>query len=119
MWFFFDDKPIVLKGDIYEEGRNYSDYRKEYDSKPKRDPQLVEAKLTELKRSFSGRIEKRKSEIEKDLKSHRAKINQRIQKTLKEKISILNMDLLTIILVLLATTTALQIITIAYLLWRK
>lgn len=56
---FFDDKPIVLKGDIYEEGRNYSDYRKEYDSKPKRDPQLVEAKLTELKRSFSGRIEKR------------------------------------------------------------
>ncbi|HCE8923068.1 TPA: hypothetical protein NHT52_005777 [Klebsiella pneumoniae] len=57
---FFDDKPIVLKGDIYEEGRNYSDYRKEYDSKPKRDPQLVEAKLTELKRSFSGRIEKRK-----------------------------------------------------------
>ena len=57
--FFNDDKPIVLKGDIYEEGRNYSDYRKEYDSKPKRDPQLVEAKLTELKRSFSGRIEKR------------------------------------------------------------
>ncbi|EPR7725861.1 hypothetical protein V3380_005785, partial [Klebsiella variicola] len=57
---FFDDKPIVLKGDIYEEGRNYSDYRKEYDSKPKRDPQLVEAKLTELKKSFSGRIEKRK-----------------------------------------------------------
>jgi hypothetical protein len=56
---FFDDKPIVLKGDIYEEGRNYSDYRKEYDSKPKRDPQLVEAKLTEFKRSFSGRIEKR------------------------------------------------------------
>lgn len=56
---FFDDKPIVLKGDIYEEGRNYSDYRKEYDPKPKRDPQLVEAKLTELKRSFSGRIEKR------------------------------------------------------------
>ena len=58
--FFNDDKPIVLKGDIYEEGRNYSDYRKEYDSKPKRDPQLVEAKLTELKKSFSGRIEKRK-----------------------------------------------------------
>ena len=57
---FFDDKPIVLKGDIYEEGRNYSDYRKEYDSKPKRDPLLVEAKLTELKKSFSGRIEKRK-----------------------------------------------------------
>ncbi|MEI4269588.1 hypothetical protein V9750_27240, partial [Klebsiella pneumoniae] len=57
--FFDDDKPIVLKGDIYEEGRNYSDYRKEYDSKPKRDPQLVKAKLTELKRSFSGRIEKR------------------------------------------------------------
>ena len=86
---FFDDKPIVLKGDIYEEGRNYSDYRKEYDSKPKRDPQLVEAKLTELKRSFSGRIEKKeKSEIEKDLKSHRAKINQRIQKTLKENINI-------------------------------
>lgn len=56
---FFDDKPIVLKGDIYEEGRNYSDYRKEYDPKPKRDPQLVEAKLTELKRSFSGRIKKR------------------------------------------------------------
>lgn len=57
---FFDDKPIVLKGDIYEEGRNYSDYRKEYDSKPKRDPQLVEAKLTELKKSFSRRIKKRK-----------------------------------------------------------
>lgn len=57
---FDDDKPIVLKGDIYEEGRYYSDYRKEFNPKPKRDPQLVEAKLTELKRSFSGRIEKRK-----------------------------------------------------------
>lgn len=56
---FNDDKPIVLKGDIYEEGRDYSDYRKKYNSKPERDPQLVEAKLTELKREFSGRIEKR------------------------------------------------------------
>ena len=62
---------------------------------------------------------KEKSEIEKDLKSHRAKINQRIQKTLKEKISILNMDLLTIILILLSTTTVLQILTIIYLIWRK
>ncbi|MBK0679177.1 hypothetical protein GZ051_28830 [Klebsiella oxytoca] len=56
---FDDDKPIILKGDIYEEGRDYSDYRKKYNSKPERDPQLVEAKLTELKREFSGRIEKR------------------------------------------------------------
>lgn len=56
---FDDDKPIILKGDIYEERRDYSDYRKEFNSKSKRDPQLVEAKLRELKRSFSGRIGKR------------------------------------------------------------
>lgn len=56
---FDDDKPIVLKGDIYEEGRDYSDYRKEFNPKPTRDPELVREKLTELKRTFAERIEKR------------------------------------------------------------
>ncbi|MDV1435351.1 hypothetical protein RZQ49_31505 [Klebsiella michiganensis] len=56
---FDDDKPIVLKGDIYEEGRDYSDYRKEFNPKPTRDPEFVREKLTELKRTFAERIEKR------------------------------------------------------------
>lgn len=56
---FNDDKPIVLKGDIYEEGRDYSDYRKQYDSNIKRDSNLVESKLKELKTEFSRRIEQR------------------------------------------------------------
>lgn len=56
---FDDDKPIILKGDIYEEGRDYSDYRKEFNPKPTRDPEFVREKLTELKRTFAERIEKR------------------------------------------------------------
>jgi tetrahydromethanopterin S-methyltransferase subunit G len=64
-------------------------------------------------------LKKEKAEIDQSLKTHRAKINQRIQKTLKEKIAILNIDLLTIILILLSTTTVLQILTIIYLIWRK
>ena len=54
-----EDKPISLKGDIYEEGRDYSDYRKEFNPKPTRDPEFVREKLTELKRTFAERIEKR------------------------------------------------------------
>ena len=63
-------------------------------------------------------MKKEKAEIDQSLKTHRAKINQIIQKTLKEKIAILNIDLLTIRLILLSTTTVLQILTIIYLIWR-
>jgi hypothetical protein len=85
---FDDDKPIVLKGDIYEEGRDYSDYRKEFNPKPTRDPEFVREKLTELKRTFAERIEKRKIRNRSKFKNHRAKINQRIDKVFKEKINI-------------------------------
>lgn len=55
----FDDKPIVLKGDIYEERRDYSDYRKQYNPDVRRDPSIVKSKLKELKTELSRRIEQR------------------------------------------------------------
>lgn len=77
---FFDDKPIILKGDIYEEGRNYSDYRKQFNSTIERDPRIVRSEIDRNKAEFAERIEKEKAEIDQSLKTHRAKINQRIQK---------------------------------------
>ena len=58
---FFDDKPIILKGDIYEEGRNYSDYRKQFNSTIERDPRIVRSEIDRNKAEFAERIEKRKS----------------------------------------------------------
>ncbi|PJD55517.1 hypothetical protein B9Q27_11125, partial [Enterobacter kobei] len=81
--------------------------------------ELLDLKSIETKQSLLKELKKEKAEIDQSLKTHRAKINQRIQKTLKEKIAILNIDLLTIILILLSTTTVLQILTIIYLIWRK
>jgi hypothetical protein len=57
---FDDDKPIVLKGDIYEEGRDYSDYRKEFNPKPTRDPELLEKNSQSLKEHLQKELKNEK-----------------------------------------------------------
>ena len=82
---FDDDKPIVLKGDIYEEGRDYSDYRKEFNPKPTRDPEFVREKLTELKRTFAERIEKREIRNRSKFKNSQSKNKPENTKNIKGK----------------------------------
>lgn len=115
---FDDDKPIVLKGDIYEEGRDYSDYRKEFNPKPTRDPEFVREKLTELKRTFAERIEKREIRNRSKFKNHRSKIYQKIDKVFKEKIKILDINILTAILSMLVITMVFQVCIFALIIWR-
>jgi len=47
-----DDKPISLKGDIYEEGRDYRDYRKTPEPNRGRDPELAKKSLKEHRENF-------------------------------------------------------------------
>ncbi|EGA4063221.1 hypothetical protein H5P52_004463 [Salmonella enterica] len=61
-----DEKPTVLKGDIYEEGRNYSIYREPPKNNRTRDPEFAKRALAEhreifdrLLKSRSGRVAER------------------------------------------------------------
>ena len=54
--YFKDNTPMVLKGDIYEENRDYSDYTREYTATINRDPELVKSKLRELKKDYTAAI---------------------------------------------------------------
>lgn len=66
---FEDDKPIVLKGDIYEENRDYSDYKREYKATTNRNPERVRSKLKELneqyKKSISSREDRNRQRYKK------------------------------------------------------
>lgn len=82
---FFDDKPIVLKGDIYEEGRNYSDYRKQFNSTIERDPRIVRSEIDRNKAEFAERIEKRKSRNRSKFKNSQSKNKPENTKNIKGK----------------------------------
>lgn len=93
---------MVLKGDIYEENRDYSDYTREYTATINRDPELVKSKLRELKKTIQQQLKEEQIKIEKDIKSHRIRTYNKIEKLLKEKIQILNISMLQTILILLS-----------------
>ncbi|MFQ0636594.1 hypothetical protein ACH66W_00165, partial [Klebsiella pneumoniae] len=82
---FFDDKPIILKGDIYEEGRNYSDYRKQFNSTIERDPRIVRSEIDRNKAEFAERIEKRKSRNRSKFKNSQSKNKPENTKNIKGK----------------------------------
>nr|WP_309546215.1 hypothetical protein [Providencia rettgeri] len=64
-----DDKPISLKGDIYEQNRNYSDYTRESKRPRRRDPKVVGETLKQLREDFERGLEKRHSDHRKRFKN--------------------------------------------------
>ncbi|MCJ5718245.1 hypothetical protein [Escherichia coli] len=82
---FKDDKPLVLRGDIYEENRDYSDYTREYTATINRDPELVKTKLRELKKDYSAAIERRTSKNRERYKKPQNKNIQQNREVIKRE----------------------------------
>lgn len=73
---FKDNKPLVLKGDIYEENRDYSDYTREYNSTINRDPEVVKRALRTLRSDFTAAIGRRTDKNKKRYKNTQSKSKQ-------------------------------------------
>lgn len=82
---FKDDKPLVLRGDIYEENRDYSDYTREYTATINRDPELVKTKLRELKSDYTTAIERRTSKNRERYKKPQNKNIQQNREVIKRE----------------------------------
>lgn len=74
-----DDKPIVLKGDIYEEGRIYADYRREPEVSNRRDPEVVKSALNQFRDDFERLLSKRQDKHRKRFKSSQRSIEKSIE----------------------------------------
>lgn len=73
-----DTTPIRLKGDIYQEGRNYSDYFNEKKSRPERTQEVINEKLNNHKESYKKGLKLR---TERNKKTYINPIIKRSQKT--------------------------------------
>lgn len=58
-----DDKPIVFKGDIYEEGRDYNTYRTASKNNRRRDQEFTKRALIEHRENFERLLENRTARI--------------------------------------------------------
>ncbi|HGK4224058.1 TPA: hypothetical protein ACJ2P2_005215 [Klebsiella pneumoniae] len=83
--YFKDNIPMVLKGDIYEENRDYSDYTREYTATINRDPELVKSKLRELKKDYTAAIERRTNKNRERYKKPQNKNIQQDRKVIKRE----------------------------------
>jgi hypothetical protein len=82
---FEDDKPIVLKGDIYEENRDYSDYKREYKATTVRNPERVRSKLEELNEQYTKSISSRESRNRQRYKKTQAKNDRKNENIIQSK----------------------------------
>lgn len=82
---FKDDKPLVLKGDIYEENRDYSDYSREYNATINRDPGVTERTLRTLKSDFTEGIRRRTERNKKRYKNAQSKSKQENRSIIQQK----------------------------------
>ena len=83
--YFKDNIPMVLKGDIYEENRDYSDYTREYTATINRDPELVKSKLRELKKDYTAAIERRTNKNRERYKKPQNKNIQQDREVIKRE----------------------------------
>ncbi|MEY0164818.1 hypothetical protein AB7W12_22955 [Providencia rettgeri] len=78
-----NDKPIALKGDIYEQNRNYADYARESKKPRTRDPELVKSALNAFRADFEEGLTRRYKEHRRRFKNpplKDKKINERRRK---------------------------------------
>lgn len=83
--YFKDNIPMVLKGDIYEENRNYIDYTREYTATITRDPELVKSKLKDLTNEYTRGLEKRTRRNKERYKKPQSKNIQKNRKNIKRE----------------------------------
>lgn len=83
--YFKDNIPMVLKGDIYEENRDYSDYTREYTATISRDPRIVKEKLRELEKDYTAAIERRTNKNRERYKKPQNKNIQQNREVIKRE----------------------------------
>jgi fructose-1,6-bisphosphatase len=79
---------------------------------------LLEKNSQSLKEHLQKELKNEKSEIDQSLKTISSKINQKIDKVFKEKIKILDINILTAILSMLVITMVFQVCIFALIIWR-
>lgn len=72
-----DNTPIRLKGDIYQDGRDFGDYFKERQAKPERSQSIINEKLTNHSESYKKGLQARTA---RNFKTYIAPIIRRQQK---------------------------------------
>lgn len=89
-----DDKPISLKGDIYEESRNYADYTTKPERDFRRDPEVARNAQERFREDFERLLEERQDKHRKRFKSsqrhNEKKLNQAIEGRSEQKNDIHN-----------------------------
>jgi len=91
-----DDKPISLKGDIYEESRDYTDYTTKPTRDFKRDPELARSSQERFREDFERLLRERQDKHRKRFKSsqkrNEKKPNQPIKGRSEQKNDIQNFE---------------------------
>lgn len=92
-----DDKPISLKGDIYEESRNYADYTTKPERDFRRDPEVARNAQERFREDFERLLRERQDKHRKRFKSsqkrNEKKPNQPIKGRSEQKDDIQNFEL--------------------------
>ncbi|QLR55502.1 hypothetical protein HV344_25885 (plasmid) [Citrobacter freundii] len=78
------DKPISLKGDIYEQNRDYKTYRTESKINHRADQQYVENQLRQHRENFDTEIKKRNSRNRTRFKSTQSKDQKNVECRVKK-----------------------------------
>lgn len=91
-----DDKPISLKGDIYEESRNYADYTTKPERDFRRDPEVARNAQKRFREDFERLLRERQDKHRKRFKSsqkrNEKKPNQPIKGRSEQKNDIQNFE---------------------------
>ena len=98
------DKPISLKGDIYEQNRDYKTYRTESTIDHRADQQYVENQLRHHRENFDTELKKRHSRNRTRFKPTQSKDQKNVEYRVKKKqmtVKMLDLKYQTIIMFLL------------------
>ena len=79
-----EDKPLSLKGDIYEQGRDYKTYRTESTIDHRADQQYVENQLRHHRENFDTELKKRHSRNRTRFKSTQSKDQKNVEYRVKK-----------------------------------
>jgi hypothetical protein len=80
-----DEKPTVLKGDIYEEGRDYNLYREPPKNNRERDPEFAKRALAEHREIFDRLLKNRSGRVAERYNRPPKKMRVLLSQELKNK----------------------------------
>lgn len=117
-----DEKPTVLKGDIYEEGRDYNLYREPPKNNRERDPEFAKRALAEHREIFDRLLKNRSGRVaeryNRPPKKNASIIEPRAKKQMTMKIRTINIKIQTALISIVSLNLFLTILIIIRMLVR-